>query len=162
MKIVISFLFLFCVFIIDTAAQEKTILLVRHAEKADDSQDPELSAQGKERAQRLMKAIGKYKPGGFFSTDFKRTRDTLTPLAAKREKKIEIYDPRKPQELIDTIMKSKTKRFVISGHSNTIPSLANLIAKKEVFRNLNDSEYTVIWLVRLKDGKVTRLELLDY
>ena len=162
MKIVISFLFLVCVFIIDTAAQEKTILLVRHAEKIDDSQDPELSPQGKERAQRLMKAIGKYKPGGFFSTDFKRTRDTLVPLAAKREKKIEIYDPRKPQELIDTIMKSKTKRFVISGHSNTIPGLANLIAKKEVFRNLNDSEYTVIWLVRLKDGKVTRLELLDY
>jgi len=40
--------------------------------------------------------------------------------------------------------------------------LANLIAKKEVFRNLNDSEHSVIWLVRLKDGKVTRLELLDY
>ena len=162
MKIVISFLFLVCVFIIDTAAQEKTILLVRHAEKIDDSQDPELSPQGKERAQRLVKTIGKYKPGGFFSTDFKRTRDTLVPLAAKREKKIEIYDPRKPQELIDTIMKSKTKRFVISGHSNTIPGLANLIAKKEVFRNLNDSEHSVIWLVRLKDGKVTRLELLDY
>ena len=162
MKIVISFLFLVCVFIIDTAAQEKTILLIRHAEKIDDSQDPELSPQGKERAQRLVKTIGKYKPGGFFSTDFKRTRDTLAPLAAKREKKIEIYDPRKPQELIDTIMKSKTKRFVISGHSNTIPGLANLIAKKEVFRNLNDSEHSVIWLVRLKDGKVTRLELLDY
>ena len=162
MKIVISFLFLVCVFIIDTAAQEKTILLVRHAEKIDDSQDPELSPQGKERAQRLVKTIGKYKPGGFFSTDFKRTRDTLAPLAAKREKKIEIYDPRKPQELIDTIMKSKTKRFVISGHSNTIPGLANLIAKKEVFKNLNDSEHSVIWLVRLNDGKVTRLELLDY
>jgi len=162
MKIVISFLFLFCVFIINTVAQEKTILLVRHAEKVDDSQDPELSPQGKERVQRLVKAIGKYKPGGFFSTDFKRTRDTLAPLAAKREKKIEIYDPRKPQELIDTIMKSKTKRFVISGHSNTIPGIANLLLKKEVFKNLNDSEHSVIWLVRLNDGKVTRLQLLDY
>src|SRR5687767_9813680 len=162
MKIVITFLFLVCIFAIDTAAQEKTILLVRHAEKADDSQDPELSPQGKERAQRLVKAIRKYKPGGFYSTDFKRTRDTLAPLAARREKKVEIYDPRKPQELIEAIMKSKTKRFVISGHSNTIPGLANLIAKKEVFKNLNDSEYSVIWLMRLKDGKVTRLELLDY
>ena len=59
-------------------------------------------------------------------------------------------------------MKSKTKRFVISGHSNTIPGLANLIAKKEVFRNLIDSEYSVIWLVRVKDGKVTKIELLNY
>ena len=162
MKIVISFLFLVIVFGIDTAAQEKTILLVRHAEKADDSQDPELSQKGKQRAERLVKTIGKYKPGGFYSTDYKRTRETLVPLAAKREKKIEIYDPRKPQELIDTIMKSKTKRFVVSGHSNTIPGLANLIAKKDVFKNLNDSEYSVIWLVRLKDGKVTELELLNY
>jgi hypothetical protein len=59
-------------------------------------------------------------------------------------------------------MKSKTKRFVVSGHSNTIPGLANLIGKKDVFKNLSDSEYSVIWLVRLKDGKVTRLELLNY
>jgi 2,3-bisphosphoglycerate-dependent phosphoglycerate mutase len=162
MKIAISFLFLVCFFAMDNVAQEKTILLVRHAEKVDDSQDPELSPQGKERAQRLVKAVGKYKPGGFYSTDYKRTRDTLTPLAAKREKKVEIYDPRKPQELIDTIMKSKTKRFVVSGHSNTIPGLANLIAKKDVFKNLSDAEYSVIWLVRLKDGKVTKLELLDY
>jgi 2,3-bisphosphoglycerate-dependent phosphoglycerate mutase len=162
MKIAISFLFLVCFFAMDNVAQEKTILLVRHAEKVDDSQDPELSPQGKERAQRLVKAVGKYKPGGFYSTDYKRTRDTLAPLAAKREKKVEIYDPRKPQELIDTIMKSKTKRFVVSGHSNTIPGLANLIAKKDVFKNLSDAEYSVIWLVRLKDGKVTKLELLDY
>ena len=162
MKIIIGILFLCCVLTIESVAQEKVILLVRHAEKVDESQDPDLSAQGKERAQRLVKAVGKYKPGGFYSTDYKRTRDTLAPLALKREKKIEIYDPRKPQELIDTIMKSKTKRFVVSGHSNTIPGLANLIAKKDVFKNLNDSEYSVIWLVRLKDGKVTKLELLDY
>lgn len=162
MKIVFGFLFLFCVFAVDLAAQDKLILLVRHAEKVDESQDPELSPQGRERAQRLIKAIGKYKPGEFYSTDFKRTRDTLTPLAAKRKKKVEIYDPRKPQELIDTIMKSKTKRFVVSGHSNTIPGIANLIAKKELFKNLSDTEYSVIWLVRIKDGKVTKLELLDY
>ncbi len=162
MKIAISLLFFSFIFAIDTAAQDKLILLVRHAEKVDESHDPELSPQGKERAQRLVKAIGKYKPGGFYSTDYKRTRDTLAPLAAKREKKVEVYDPRKPQELVDTIMKSDIKRFVVSGHSNTIPGLANLIGKKDVFKNLNDSEYSVIWLVRLEDGKVTRLELLNY
>ncbi len=146
-------------------AQEReiTIILVRHAEKADaTSPDPDLSDAGKERSQRLVKKIGKYRPGAFYSTDFKRTRDTVAPLAAKRKKEVTIYDARKPQELVDQIMKSKTKRFVVSGHSNTIPGLANLIGKKELFKNLEDAEYTVIWLLRLKNGKVTKLELLDY
>lgn len=140
-----------------------TILLVRHAEKADaTSQDPELSSEGKQRAERLIKKIGKYRPGAFYSTNYKRTRDTLVPLARKRHKEVQIYDARKPQELLDQIMKSKTKRFVVSGHSNTVPGLANLIAKKELFKNLDDSEYSVIWLIKLKNGKVTRFELLDY
>ncbi|NOT48403.1 MAG: histidine phosphatase family protein [Acidobacteria bacterium] len=143
-------------------SRDVTILLVRHAEKVDSSQDPELSPDGKLRAERLVKKIGKFRPGAFYSTNFKRTRDTLVPLAARRRKEIQIYDARKPQELIDQIMKSKTKRFVVSGHSNTIPGLANLIAKKELFKNLDDAEYSVIWLIKMKDGKVTRFELLDY
>ena len=149
----------------DSLAQDRkvTILLVRHAEKADaTSQDPELSAEGRQRAERLIKAIGRYRPGAFYSTNYKRTRDTLVPLAAKRKKEIKTYDPRKPQDLIGEIMNSKTKRFVVSGHSNTIPGLANLIAKKELFKNLDESEYSVIWLVRMKNGKITKLELLDY
>lgn len=145
------------------AQSQKTIILVRHAEKADaTSPDPDLSAAGKERAQRLIKAIGKYRPGAFYSTNFKRTRDTVTPLAAKRKKEVQVYDARKPQELIDQILKSGTKRSVVSGHSNTIPGLANLITKKDLFKNLDDSEYTVIWLVRIKDGKVNKIELLEY
>ena len=146
--------------------RQVTIILVRHAEKDTsemaDKADPMLSVAGHERAQRLVKKIGKYRPGAFYSTDYKRTRETLAPLAAKRKKEVKIYDGSKPQDLIDEIMKSSTKRFVISGHSNTIPGLANLIAKKELFKNLDDFEYTVIWLIRLKNGKVEKLELLDY
>ncbi len=168
MKTAISLLFLMFAAagsIQEASAQSRnvTILLVRHAEKADaTSQDPELSAEGKQRAERLVKRIGKFRPGAFYSTNYKRTRDTLAPLAAKRKKEVQIYDARKPQDLMDQIMKSKTKRFVVAGHSNTVPGLANLISKKELFKNLDDSEYSVIWLLRMKDGKVTKLELLDY
>lgn len=145
------------------SAQSKTIILIRHAEKADaTSQDPELSEAGKQRAERLIKVAGKYKPGGFYSTNFKRTRDTLAPLAAKRKKTVEIYDARKPADLLDTIMKSKYKRHIVSGHSNTIPGLANLITKKDVFKNLDDSEYGVMWVVRIKDGQVRKTEVIPF
>lgn len=144
-------------------AQTKTIVLVRHAEKADGtSQDPELSAAGKERAQRLVKKINKYRPKEIYSTDFKRTKDTVQPLAIKRHLQIQTYDARNPKALADKIMASKQKRFVISGHSNTVPGLANVLAKKELFKNLDDSEYGAIWVIRIKKGQLQKVEILSY
>jgi len=61
-----------------------------------------------------------------------------------------------------TVMKSKTKRFLIAGHSNTVPGLANLLGKKELFKNLDDSEYGAIWIVRIEDGKVRKTEIIPY
>lgn len=153
-----------CITLKDGTAQSKrTIILVRHAEKADaTSADPELSAAGRERAERLVKAIGKYKPGAFYSTDFKRTRNTLMPLAAKRKKQVQIYEAKNPQKLFDEIMQSRTKRFVVAGHSNTIPGLANLMSRKDLFKNLDDSEYGAIWVIRIKNGQIQKVEILPY
>ncbi len=146
-----------------TSAQKKTIILVRHAEKADAiSVDAELSAEGKHRAERLVRVIKRFKPGAVYSTDFKRTRDTAGPMAARRGLQVQIYDARKPADLIDTVMKSKTKRFLIVGHSNTIPGLANLLGKKELFKNLDDSEHGAIWIVRIKDGQIRKTEIISY
>ena len=150
-------------FTVPSIAQKKTIILVRHAEKADaTSQDPELSEAGKQRVERLARIIRKYKPGAVYSTDYKRTRDTVTPIATRRKLQVQTYDARKPNELVDAIMKSKTKRFVVAGHSNTVPGLANLLGKREVFKNLDESEYGVIWIVRMKDGQVRRTEVIPY
>lgn len=170
MKYFIVLLFLAAAFVGSAreadAQSTKTIILVRHAEKdvsaSADQNDPDLSPAGRERSERLRKVIGKYRPGAFYSTDLKRTRDTITPLAKKRNKQVRIYDAKDPSKLVDEIMKSDTKRFVVAGHSNTIPGLANLIMKKELFKNLDDSEYSTIWLIRMKGGKVTKTEILDY
>jgi broad specificity phosphatase PhoE len=154
-------LILLC-FIAVVPGQKKTIILVRHAEKVDASQDPELSPDGKQRAERLMRIVKKYRPGAIYSTDFKRTRGTAAPMASRRKLQIETYDARKPADLIDAIMRSRTKRFMIVGHSNTVPGLANLLGKKELFRNLDDAEYGAIWIVRIKDGKVRKTEVIPY
>lgn len=155
--------FLFFSVVSEASAQDKLIILVRHAEKADEtSEDPELNAAGIERAARLIKTIGKFKPGAFYSTNYKRTRDTVTPWAAKRNKQVQVYDAKQPKQLIEQIMKSDIKRHVVSGHSNTIPGLANLLTGKELFKNLNDAEYGTIWVIRIKDGKLKKAEILPY
>ena len=144
------------------SAQTKTIVLVRHAEKADNSADPDLSAVGKERAQRLVKKVNKYRPKEIYSTNFKRTRDTVQPIATKRHLQIQTYDPRDQKVVAEKILASPNKRILVSGHSNTIPGLANLLGKKELFKNLDDSEYGAIWVIRIKKGAVQKVEILNY
>ena len=162
-----SLLLILAAFVCVASAQaKKTIILIRHAEKETsemtDQNDPPLTGAGKERAERLVKKIGHFHPGAIYSTNYKRTRDTVEPLAEKRGKTVQIYDAGKPQDLVNTIKSSKTKRFVIAGHSNTIPPLVNLITGKDLFKNLQDPEYSVIWVIRMKAGKVTKVEILDY
>ena len=89
----------------------KTIVLVRHAEKdtsVANNPDPELSAEGRERAIKLMNFVKRYKPHEIFSTNYKRTRQTAEPIAAKRKKEIQTYDPAKQADLVAKIMASKT------------------------------------------------------
>ena len=148
------------------AQRSKTIILVRHAEKdmseAADQNDPPLSAEGTERARRLLKIVKRYRPGEVFSTDYSRTRMTVAPIAERRNVPVQPYDPKQPQALLDKIMASKTKRFVIAGHSNTIARLANLIGGKELFKDLDESEYGTIWLIRLRHGHLKKIEIIPY
>ncbi len=146
-------------------SKNKTIVLVRHAEKdasVANNPDPELSAEGRERAIKLMNFVKRYKPHEIFSTNYKRTRQTAEPIATKRKKEIQTYDPAKQADLVAKIMASKTDHNLIVGHSNTIPVLANLIAKKEVFRNLLETEYGVVWVIRLKKGVLTKVEVFPF
>lgn len=124
--------------------------------------DPDLSTEGRERAERLTKAVKKYKPHEIFVTDYKRTRQTAEPIAKLRGKEIQTYDPAKQAELVEKILASKTDHYLIIGHSNTTPALANLLMKKEVFKQLPDTEYGVFWVIRMKKGVVTKVEIFPY
>jgi 2,3-bisphosphoglycerate-dependent phosphoglycerate mutase len=163
---VLTIAFLVLLASVAVPAQKKTIILVRHAEKdpsaAATNPDPELSPVGQARAMRLIKKIGKYRPQAIYSTSYKRTTLTVKPLADKRHLAIQTYDPADQPALADQIIRSKAKRIVVSGHSNTIPALANLLSKKELFKSLAESEFTVIWIIRLRNGTFERMQIVDY
>ncbi len=149
------------------AAQNKTIVLVRHAEKAGETEmdktgDPDLSPQGAERAKRLLEFVKKYKPHEIYATAYKRVQETVRPVAEYRHKQIQTYDPLKQADLIAHIMNSTTEHFLIAGHSNTIPMLANALAGKEIFVKMPDTEYGVIYVVKIRKGKFKRVEVYEY
>jgi len=162
MKIIVSFLlglFLFAFAGSDGFAQHRklTVILLRHAEKDisenADSANPELSAEGKLRAQNLVKIINKYNPDAIYSTNYIRTRATVMPLAGSRRAMIFVYDPQNLNQMVDLIMSGKLKRIVVVGHSNTAPQLANLLIKQDKYKTLAESEYDKIWIIKIKKNK---------
>lgn len=135
-----------------------TFILVRHAEKGtDDPKDPALSPAGESRAQGLVKLFEKQKVDAVYSTNFKRTKNTITPLAEAKGLTVQTYEALKLDELIT---KHKGGTVLICGHSNTVPGLANTLLGNKQFANYDDTDYGNILIVAVTEigkGNVTHL-----
>jgi bisphosphoglycerate-dependent phosphoglycerate mutase len=99
-----------------------TIILLRHAEKDltdKNKANPELSAAGKQRAEKLIRTIGKYKPDLIYSTNYKRTKATVLPLAETVDERyripIRIYNFDKLGEFADELLKTNVRTVVVVG-----------------------------------------------
>ncbi len=164
MKIVIPLLFGLLLILTseNIYAQDITIILLRHAEKdisaSANKADPELTAEGQKRAERLVETVGKYKPQQIFSTIFKRARNTAVPLAENLNPdyrlQIQFYDYAELEELAKRLLKLKVKSVVVVGHNTTTPELANLLIKQNKYKALDDNEYNKIWIIKIKKNKV--------
>jgi phosphohistidine phosphatase SixA len=114
-----------------TAARAQTVVyLVRHAEPTlpamGSGADPHLNLAGQERAHALRHVLEQAGITGIFSTDYNRTRETVAPLAEALGLKVETYDPRAPQKLVE-YLEHTPGRFLVAGHSNTTPELVSLL-----------------------------------
>ena len=145
------------------AARAQTVIyLVRHAEPTlpamggeGASKDPHLNLAGQERAHALRHVLEQAGITGIFSTDYNRTRETVTPLADALGLKVEIYDPRAPETLVDRL-KHTPGRFLVAGHSNTTPALVKLLGG-DPGEPINESyEFDRLYQVVIgSDGTVT-------
>lgn len=122
--------------------------LVRHAEKEKDQQDPDLSPEGKARAERLatiLKDAGIFK---VYSTVYKRTINTALPTIQALDCEQGSFRADKQGEFIETLLKhQKGKRFLIVGHSNTTPALVNHLIGNAVYEDIDHEEYGKLFVV---------------
>lgn len=147
-----------CATISKNNSKGTTIYLVRHAEKEKDgTPDPALTEAGHERAARLAKLIGD-DVAQVYSSDFKRTRKTAEPTAVMIEKEVSIYKHKELAPLVEQLKASKTNALVV-GHSNSTPTLANLLIGSEAYSKFDESDYTNIIVIHMKDGKMMSHEL---
>ncbi len=136
-------------------AQTTTVILVRHAEKGNDgTKDPDLSEAGYARAKSLAGFLKKTHVDAIYSTPYKRTRNTVAPLAQAKGLSVSDYDALKT-DAIDQILKNHAGgTIVIVGHSNTTPWVANYLIGKDVYKDFADSDYENILVVTvIEKGK---------
>lgn len=165
MKIFFLFAVLLFVFggAVNVFAQSKkiTIILLRHAEKdtspGADRNDPNLTAAGRERAARLVETVRKYQPDLIYSTPYRRTKLTVSPLAETIYPRYRIpvrtYNFNELEKFAGELLKSEARTIVVVGHNTTTPELANLLIKQEKYKALADDEYDKIWIIKIKRSR---------
>ncbi len=131
----------------------RTIVLVRHAEKCEmQGDDPALSADGQARAANLARVAGRLGVERIYSTPFKRTRDTVRPLADSLGLPIvEVPVGAGNVEALRDLLRADTSRVIlVSGHSNTIPHVVNWLTGT-TFGDLDEYDYDRMYVVRLPE-----------
>lgn len=141
-----------------SVAEPKVIFVTRHAEKAKDGKDPDLSPQGQARAQNIGALLRKAGIRQIFSTTTARTQQTARPLATLTGLEVQSYDGGKPAAMIEKV-KGLPGPTMIVGHSNTVPDLVKLLGGGAV-PEIADEEFDRLYQVIIgDDGKVTILLL---
>jgi len=144
------------------AQQTTTFILVRHAEKAvDGTKDPGLTKEGEAKATHLLEIFAKADIKSIYSTDLKRTRMTVSPLAKSKGLEIQTYEWKSPKALLIKILEANMGgTVVISGHSNTTPILANFLLDSTKIEQFEDDDYgnlLIITTTKVGAGKLLHL-----
>lgn len=140
-----------------------TFVLIRHAEKASDgTRDPGLTSEGEARAERLKELFKNANVSAIYSSPYKRTRATVAALASSTSLEVKEYNPRGTDFLKEIMKDHAGGVIIVSGHSNTTPSVANALLGEEKFAQLDESEYSKIFIITVSElGKGT-VTMLNY
>ena len=139
-----------------------TIYLVRHAEKQTGGttgtmqpNDVELSAAGHARARVLADSLQNKKLNAVFATTIRRTQQTVEPTAAAKSLTVKQYAATQPaaDALIDSLVGVKGKKFLVAGHSNTVPAMVRHLGLPCSFSgNIPDNDYDNLFIIKITKG----------
>lgn len=139
----------------------QSIYVIRHAEKADSKdKDPELSAEGKARAESLSKLLRDSDISAIFTTEYKRTVLTAAPLAQALKIKAQ------PMNDLDKTLKalkddSSSKAALVVGHSNTVPDILKAFGS-DLKVELSDKDYDRLYIVSPQKNAKPIVNLIRY
>jgi len=139
------------------------VVIVRHAEKADDgTRDPALSDRGQARAGALAAVLRDAGVGAVYATQFQRTQATVAPLAAQAGVRVEVVDAGQSEALAATIRARHLGQVVlVAAHSNTVPRLIAALGGPTL-ADLAEGAFDDLFVVTLAGDGPARVLHLKY
>jgi broad specificity phosphatase PhoE len=141
-----------------------TFIVLRHAEKADNSKDTNLSTDGLSRAEELSKTLRPVDVNAIYSTPYNRTKQTVKPLATEKGITITEYPANKPyEELVNELIAAYHGRtVVIVGHSNTVPEILKVLSQNTFNVSIGENQFDNLFVVTLADGQKPQVVTMKY
>jgi len=133
-----------------TAAAEPFVVVVRHAEKANNSdKDPDLSPAGMKRADELAAMLRDSGIVAIFTSELKRTQETAA-AAAKMLGVAPTTVPAKDVAELATKLRELKGNALVVGHGNTIPDLVKALGIDAAI-DIHENNYSSFFVVTLGD-----------
>lgn len=149
-----------------TAARaDTTVFVVRHAEKVDSSEDPDLDATGRERARLLRDMLRDIPIDSIYSSKYQRTLQTVGPTAQLLKRTPIVHTTERIASITAAIRSSaadSVDRYVLAaGHANTTILWLKGLGIESV-TELSDHEWDNLFIVTIGEGGRSRLLRLHY
>ncbi len=145
------------------AQPAKTVILVRHAERAGGT-SPEvgISEAGRCRAEVLAGMLTDAGVTHIFTSEVARTQQTAAPLATKLNLKPEVVPAKDTDALVAKLRSGPAGGAVlVVGHSNTVPEIIEKLGGGAV-APIGDSEYDRLFVVTLTGSSQATVVTLRY
>ena len=121
-----------------------TYLVVRHAER--EGEEDALSEAGRRRAEQLRSLGELLHVSAIYSTDYRRTKETVAPLVEALGIQLQLYKEVTPQWLAELRAANRGGVVLIVGHSNTVGMIASELGAASV-AEIPPTEYDNLFII---------------
>ncbi len=140
-----------------------TVIIVRHAEKIIDPNNPDvdLSVAGHARAKEIARVFGDAEINAIYATQYKRTQLTVKPLSDKTGVPVTVVNSKNTADLLGQIRAQHSGQTIfIAGHNNTVPEIVEALGGPK-YPTIPESEYDNLFIVtvyRTGKAKVVKMK----
>jgi broad specificity phosphatase PhoE len=144
-----------------SAFAQQALIVVRHAEKADQTTDTHLSQAGQARARALAALLAQSGASAIYATEYTRTTETAKPLADLLGLSIQHIPAADTSRLVGQLKTQHAQDcVVVVGHSNTLPEILKLYGAS--ISPIGDDDFGNVFVIVPKPGSSPVLLRLRY